>query len=127
MTMRRLRLPRIWRDEAGTSAVEFALVFPALIMLTLGSVNMSLLLYAVSTLHFAVEDTARWCSLNSSSCTTNTDVQTHTHYAGPAISPVFTLAAGGCSGKAVTGSATFRFQAGLLNRSVPISATACFP
>ena len=126
---RRTILPRFWRSERGATAVEFVLVLPVLVLLTIGVINASLMLYAVSTMHYATEDAARWCMINSSTCTTGT-VNTYavSRYAGPAMSPNFILASPAtCAGEQVTGAANFTFVTGLASITVPIASTACHP
>jgi Flp pilus assembly pilin Flp len=120
---RRPILPRFARHERGATAAEFALILPALLFLTLGVINISLMLFATASLHYAAEDAARWCMINSCA-----DVSTYAaaRYTGPAMSPVFTLTHPAC-GELVSASATFNLVTGLSNLSVPISAAACHP
>ena len=141
------RLARLWRDQAGSSALEFALVVPVLVALTLGAVNLCFLLYAQATLHYAVDDTARCmsvktfpvtgCTLTACSCETVAKAQAYAalRYKGPAISgltftPAFLQQCPSGSGSAlyskVTGAATYQLNAIVTNISVPMSATSCF-
>ena len=131
--IRRFRPRTFWRAELGSTAAEFALILPGLVMLTIGVINLSLMMYAVATIHFATEDAARWCMINSATCTTST-VNTYatSRYVGPAISPAFSLAAGatcgaGGSGEQVSATATYNFATGVADLSVPIKASACHP
>lgn len=122
------RILPFWRDRCGSALAEFALVLPAFLLLTLGTFNLSVLLYAMSTLHSAVESTARCVSLKLTACT---NVQTYgaSKYVGPSIGPTFVLTAAtpaNCGNK-ITGTATYLLVTGVANISVPISASACFP
>ena len=121
---RRATLTRFWHSELGSSAMEFVLVVPVMIMLTIGVINASLMIYSVATVHFAAQDAARWCVIHASTCAT--DLSTY-KYAGFA-SPTFTLTSPAtCAGQQVTGTATYTFVTGMANISLPISATACHP
>lgn len=120
----RASLTRLWRSERGSSAMEFVMVLPAMVALTIGVINAALLIYSVATVHFAAEDAARWCVIHASTCAT--DLSTY-KYAGFA-SPTFTLTSpANCVGRQVTGTATYTFVTGFTNISLPISATACHP
>ena len=122
----------LWRGERGNTAVEFALILPALVLLTLGTINLSLMMWAVSTLHYAVEDAARCGVVKTTICTSPATTATYAagRYKGPLMSPVFNSPAPNptaACGYQVTGSATYNFVTGLANIAVPISATACRP
>ena len=73
--MRPLR--RLWTGQAGASAVEFALVVPAFLALTIGALNLCIMLYINSTLHFAVDDSARCMSVKTTICDNVADTKTH--------------------------------------------------
>ena len=115
------------RDQAGASALEFALVVPIVVALTLGGINLCLLLYANTTLHYAVDDAARCMSVKTLVCTSPGATQTYAlaSYKGPAISPTFTAVAAAC-GSQVTGTATYQLNAVLVNFPVAMSAVSCF-
>jgi Flp pilus assembly protein TadG len=134
------------RSELGASAAEFALVAPVLITITLGIINMCLMLWAQTALHYSVDAAARYCALNA--CTTTTPASTLSrYYLGPTISGVnYTVVpsgqtvssvigncqlsgatASGVPGYLLKASGTYKFNAILVNFNVPIAATACFP
>ncbi|WP_374575617.1 TadE/TadG family type IV pilus assembly protein [Phenylobacterium sp.] len=117
------------RDERGASAAEFVLVLPLLVMLTLGVINAGLMLYTMATLHFAVEDAARCATVKVDCGGGDPDLvaaYAAAVYKGPTITPTFTLSRPGCGNK-VTGTANYVFTTGLVSRTVPISAEACYP
>ena len=121
----------IHRDD-GTSAVEFALVLGPFITLVMGGLGLGFVLWANTTLHFAAEDAARCGVVKTTVCTNNpADIVTYanSHYNGPNISPVFTATNSGCGAGSwtVTATATYPLNTGLVNLSVPLTATACFP
>lgn len=122
-------------DRRGAIAAEFALVIPVLVLLIFGVLHMSLMLYSVSRLHDATEAAARCAAVSPYICT---DVQAwaQSRYSGAAAASFTYSATGTCSydpstnaanGHMVTGTATYNFNAGLVNRDIPLSATACFP
>jgi Flp pilus assembly protein TadG len=126
------------RDEQGAAAVEFAMVVPVTVLLLLTIFHLSFAVYATSSLHWAVEQTARCAAvgqLNSGlSCgTTKSSAQTYAAsiYHGPLVSPTFVAAevtdstSGYC--RQVSGSGTYRIRLGVVNIDVPVSAQACFP
>ena len=123
------QLRRFRRSEAGASAVEFAIVAPIFIFLVLALINLSLLLYGVSDLHFAAQRAARCVAMNSSDgvVATNTCLtDAPSAYTGPSISASFVRTTVGC-GNTVTGSGTFALRTGLVTLDVPLSASACYP
>ncbi|HEX4710276.1 TadE/TadG family type IV pilus assembly protein [Phenylobacterium sp.] len=116
------------RDDRGATAVEFALVLPAFILMILGGMATATLGFAASSLHFAVEDAARCAAVKTTVCTNAAATQTYAaaRYQGPAISPVFTATTAGCGH---TVSATGVFSVNVIPQllNVPLSATACYP
>jgi Flp pilus assembly protein TadG len=113
--------------DSGTTAVEFALVLPALATLVVGGLSVGLLMYSVAGLHNAVEQAARCYSVNVSQCNTASAAQTYAqnNYYGVS-SPTFTASTVAC-GHQVSGTLTIAFNAAMANWSVPLTATACFP
>jgi hypothetical protein len=138
-----MRYSRIncWSDERGTEAVEFALVSPIFILLTIGIIYLCMALWAVGTLHYAVEAGARCASVKpldpqtlQPDCTDQPSTISYTlkHYVGP-ITPIFNYTPPNPNpppvscGYLVTGNASYVIDLGLTRVTVPISAMACFP
>ncbi len=121
-------IARFRRENAGATAVEFAIILPCFLALTFGTINLCVALYANTALHFAADDAARCESVKTTICDSAADTQTYAvnHYNGPNISPSFTATTASC-GNQVTGTATFQLNAILTNLSIPLSATSCFP
>lgn len=123
------------RDESGASAAEFALVLLPFLTLIFGILGLSMMFYANQNLHYAVESAARCASVEATSttCDTAAHIQAYAaaRYAGPTITPVFNYTVGGCGpaggGHTVSATATYPLTTGLVNISVPLGATACFP
>jgi Flp pilus assembly protein TadG len=123
---RHLKLLR--RDDRGTTAVEFAIIAPALIALLVGTIALSIGLFLIGSLHFAVEDGARCASVKTTTCSdaATTVAYTQSRYYGPNVSPTFTYAAAAC-GNSVSASINYSMNVGFRTFVIPISATACFP
>lgn len=128
MTARERIMARHWRDDRGTTAVEFAIIAPCVVMLLVGTVNLSLMLLSIGGMHFAVEEAARCASARPSVCTNSASIIAYaqTRYSGSLVSPVFTYAAAAC-GNQVTATITYDFNVGMFKQAVPLSATSCFP
>jgi Flp pilus assembly protein TadG len=115
------------RCESGSVATEFAMVAPAVVLLVVGTVCASLVVFSATNLHYAVEQAARCYSVNSTQCGSATNVQTYAQnqYRG-LNAPTFTASTPAC-GHQVAASVSILFNAGIATWNVPLSATACFP
>jgi Flp pilus assembly protein TadG len=116
----------IWRDERGATTAEFAMVLVVLFALVFGTIGLSFAVWAQETLQYATEATARCVAVSPSLCT---NVQSYgtSQYNGPNISPTFaSVAIPGCT-NGVQGTATFPLNAVLVQKSLSLSAQACFP
>jgi Flp pilus assembly protein TadG len=115
-------------DDHGTTAVEFAIIAPLIAMLLVGIPSLALMLFAIGSMHFAVEDAARCASTNTTSCGTTAAIITYAQgrYSGVLATPVFSHVVAACGNK-VTATVTFNFDVGMYKQSVPLSATSCFP
>jgi Flp pilus assembly protein TadG len=127
------RMRSWWADRSGAGAVEFVLVLPACVFLTIGAINLSILLFAVANLNNSVDDAARWASIQTTlngTAPTSTAVTTYAdgRYKGPGLTRtyVYTAAASGTCGHQVSVTATFKVITGIYNPTVPITATSCF-
>lgn len=111
----------------GAAAVEFAFVMPAFLALVIGAITGSILLYSNVSLQKAVEAGARCFSVSSGQCGNVTAAQTYaqSQYHG-VMSPVFTASTPSC-GHQVVGTVTLEIEAVVINLTLPLSATACFP
>ena len=128
MNMRAL-FPRAWRDARGIAAVEFAMIAPIFIVLIVGAFYLSLSLFLTGSLHYAVEQAARCASVKTTVCTDSgsTISYARNNYFGPGGStPNFSYALAPC-GNSVTASLNYVLDTGLIQFTLPVSATACFP
>jgi Flp pilus assembly protein TadG len=113
--------------DGGSTALEFALVLPALATLLTGILYAGLLLYSAASLHQAVEQAARCYSVNAGECSSGSETQTYaqSHYYGVS-SPTFTASTASC-GHQVSATVSIGLDAALASLNVPLSATSCFP
>jgi Flp pilus assembly protein TadG len=127
MSARSLQTALSLADDQGTTAVEFAIVAPVVIMLIVGIPTLSLMLFAMGSLHFAVEDAARCASARPSQCTDSAAIVTYaqSRYSGVLATPVFTHTSAACGNK-VSGTVTITFDVGMYRQPVALSATSCF-
>ena len=118
---------RILADRRGVTALEFAFVAPIFIALQLGTIYVSLMMFSVSALEYAVQEGARCASVQTSVCasTASTEAYTAMKYFGLGA-PVFTPTLASC-GNSVSASLSFSLQTGFAAYTVPLSASACFP
>ena len=116
------------RSGDGGAALEFALVIPAFIALTVGAMFTANLVFTVSSMHYATEAAARCASIQTTVCTSSSVIQSYatTHYAGPSVSPSFVYSTAGC-GHTVTGTVTYSLDLGSRTMSVPVSTASCHP
>jgi Flp pilus assembly protein TadG len=118
-----------WSDTSGSSAVEFALVLPAFLMLIVGGFYLALAGFAVSNMRNAAQAAARCASVNTTVCTNST---TTTAYAtnqliGTARTrATFTSTTASC-GHQVNGTMSYALNIGITTFTIPLSAQACFP
>jgi Flp pilus assembly protein TadG len=105
--MRRIDFPTRRASNSGTTAVEFALVAPVLILLTVGIFYLCVALFVAGSMHYAVEQGARCASVRTSICPNAgaTIAYTQSRYFAPGT-PAFTYAAAPC-GNAVSSSLNY--------------------
>lgn len=118
-----------WRDERGTTAIEFAIVGPVFMMMVIGIFYLCLTLLVVASMHFAVEEGARCASVRAAcSDEASTRAYTQTKYHGPSAMPDFNpINLQAPCGSLVSGSISYVMNLGLTQLTVPITASACFP
>jgi Flp pilus assembly pilin Flp len=118
-----------WKDERGTTAIEFALVSPLFVILTVGAVFLCLAIFTALSLRFAVKDGARCASVRTTQCsdTATTIAYTQSRYKGPGTMPNFTYDPAAACGRSVSGSINYVIYLGVKEITVPLTATACFP
>lgn len=135
-------LSHFLRDRRGVAAVEFALVLPAFLFFTLGAINLGALLFAMTSLHQAVEGAARYSSVTAAANGADPGqaavcAWAMSHYTGPHVfsttcagSPppfVYTASTTAPCAHVVTAAGSYKLFAGFLNKNLTLQAKACFP
>ena len=128
-------LGRFGSDERGGSAAELVLIMIPLIGLTLGTINLAMMIYTVANLHYATQEAARCATVRPTVCADSTTLATYAlkNYAGLTASPTFTLVvepktATVCpNGNYVTATANYHFVTGFTTTTIPLTANACYP
>lgn len=117
------------KDEHGASAVEFVLILIPMMILVFGFLNMSVMLYVFSTLHFASQDAARCASVKTDICSGTVATQAYAAgvYTGPGTGVGFVHTLDANCGNRVTGSVVYNFSTGVTNTPVTLTANACYP
>jgi hypothetical protein len=118
---------RFWRDQRGTSAVEFAVVVPVFLGLVFLVLNICVALWAEAALNFAVDQAARCMSVQRGVCDNVTDAVNQHPYIGPNITPTFSQAVGASCGYSISATATYVLNVGLTSVPLHLSASSCFP
>ena len=118
--------PTFTGDERGATAVEFALILPAFVLLVLGSIATADLGFTIASMNYAVEDAARCAAVRTSVCSDSatTIAYARARYAGLSISPVFTYSTAAC-GSTVSATATYSMSLIPNMASIPISVSSC--
>jgi Flp pilus assembly protein TadG len=119
--------------NAGTVALEYGLILPIMIGLMLGVIDISRLLWTVTSLNRAVEASARWGGINNTTAGV-TDRAVQEAWGINASAGDFTASVQAC-GVQVTANYAFDFlipwptsTGGLENNnSIQLTATACHP
>ncbi len=126
-----MKRTKIWRDQQGASAVEFALIAPVFFLFVFGIIAFGLLFWTQVGLQHGAEMAARCASINTTLCP-NSNPSAITNYALQQAlglnlpSSTFTYSTPAC-GNQVSASYTFEFP-DILNRSpLTLTAQACFP
>ena len=123
----RTLLARLRREDRGAAAVEFVLILIPMVMLTLGAINLSLMVYTVANLNYAAEDAARCLTVKKTTCTNTATTNTYARarYTGPGT-PEFATFSATC-GNRVVGTVDYVFTTGLTSTIIPLSSQACYP
>jgi len=118
------------RRTDGATAVEYALVLPALLLFVLGIIDVSRLLWTYTTLHRAVEAAARCGAVNEIDCVSSGQIQSYAAAQawGMTITPgAFTVSNPAC-GVQVQANYDFTFIIPWMlgSSTLGLRATACY-
>jgi len=121
-------IARLLRQSGGGAAVEFALAVPVLMAALLGVVEIGRMLWEQNALHYAVEEAARCMTIDTTVCSSTSATQSFAASASGVTfaTSVFTPLTVAC-GNQVTASYPFQFLTSLVNFSVTLTASSCFP
>jgi len=125
MTLSRLRT--LLRHDSGSSLVEFALVAPLFLALTVGLINFCILVYFNSVLHWAVDDVARCKAVGVCNSASLVSARETADFGFASLNPSFTGPTLVSCGYQVTATATYQLNAVLYNQPIVLNATSCFP
>src|SRR6266403_1526355 len=122
---------RFFKDKSGATALEFALVFPAVITFIIGIAQVGYLLWIDNLLHYSVETAARCSAVGSTTypCAGSDMATAAKNLFQQAVAltniPISTFTAlSPCSGSGLQGSYTVTF---LLVAPVTVTANSCYP
>lgn len=126
-------------DVSGSTAIQYAIALPILLMLVMGIMDTARVLWTYTTLQRAAAAAARCGAINATvkakggtpvACSTDTDIQNKAvaEAWGMTVSPsVFTVTTAAC-GKQVSVNYTFDFLIPwMLSPTVTLHPTACHP
>ncbi len=121
----------IWRDERGTTALEFALTAPAFFLFVFGIIGLGLMFWTQIGLQHGAEMAARCATINSTLCPTNNPSAITTYamqqaYGLSLPDTTFTYSTQAC-GNQVNASYTFVLPDILNVGPLTLTAQACFP
>jgi Flp pilus assembly protein TadG len=123
------------RSQRGTAAVEMAIVLPALMMFSLGLLDMGRLLWTYATLSHAVEAAARCGAINTATCGTTATIQAYAvsqAWGIPIANSAFTPSVATC-GEQVIGVMSYAYVlpwfygTGPAGNTSTLTATSCYP
>lgn len=117
------------RNDAGTTAVEFALILAPFLMLVVGGFYVALLTFTASSLRYAVEAGARCASVNTTTCSNSATTISYarTQFGAANASSVTFASRSATCGHLVSGTMNYTLSTPIRKIIVPLSAQACFP
>lgn len=124
------RLARMITREDGSSAVEFALVFPAFILMVVGTFETGRALWTQSLLNYAVQTAARCGAVDTTNCGSSTATVTYAvQNSAPLTIPShdFTVTSPSCGNQVAVAYPFTTVVPQLLPFNVTLSAQACYP
>ena len=120
---------KIWRDERGATALEFAILAPVFFLLIFGIIALGMLFWTQVGLQHGAEMAARCASINTIRCPDGNAVKNYALEQAFGLSlpaSTFTPSTPACGNK-VSASFAFVFPDILNLRPLTLTAQACFP
>jgi Flp pilus assembly protein TadG len=123
-----LLVRRIMRERAGTAAVEFSLIMPALLLLLLGIMEFGRAMWVQNALHYSVQQAARCASIDANTCGSSSQTTAFAaQQAGAGFTTaVFTVATPSC-GNQVSASYPIQLHIPFLDYALTLTAQSCYP
>lgn len=126
--MARMRPGSLLSDRRGTTAIEYAIILPALLLFLLGIMDTGRLLWTYSTLYRAAEAAARCGAVNVTDCASTTQIRNQAVAAAWGLTvdaSAFTVANQSC-GMQVSATYSFTFTIPGFS-AITLNPTACHP
>ncbi|HEY8570998.1 TadE/TadG family type IV pilus assembly protein [Phenylobacterium sp.] len=124
-------LPSLWGDRSGATAVETAMLLPALIALLLGVMETGRMAWTQAALTFAVQEASRCAAVRTDLCGSSLQIQTFAAQKVAALNvptSAFTVTPGAACGREVSARLDSGFLVYTLAPSAPaLTARACRP
>jgi Flp pilus assembly protein TadG len=126
------RLSRLAGDQDGVSILEFALIAPLLLTMTVGVIDFARMFYVRQGLEYATEEAARYFMLNPSAATTAVTTELRGKMPGtmgPSVNVAYADTAN-CNANStvtcttITATYSFSFVVGYLGAAKTLRATA---
>jgi Flp pilus assembly protein TadG len=122
---------KIWRDERGATALEFAILAPVFFLLIFAIIAFGLMFWTQVGLQHGAEMAARCASINATLCPTSNPSAITKYATQQALglslpASTFTYSTPAC-GNQVSASYTFQFPDILNLDPLTLTAQACFP
>lgn len=124
-----MKFIEVWRDDQGTSALEFALTAPVFFLFLFGIIEFGLLFWTQIGLQHGTEMAARCATVNSTLCPSSNAITSYAAQEAFGLSlptQTFTYSTPAC-GNQVSASYVFQFPEVLNLSPVTLTARACFP
>lgn len=125
-----MKIKRILRDQAGASAIEFALTFPVFLLILMAIAEGGLLMWTELGLQHGAEKAARCASVDASLCGNTSDVLNYAAQSSYGLNPppsVFSLTAKAC-GNEVSANLQHNLLLSVFGApSITVKAQSCFP
>jgi hypothetical protein len=112
--------------ERGSSAVELGIMLSVFLSMIFGIINVAMMLWTLSSLHYAAETAARYAAICSPSCSPAVTTYAANQYFGQNLSGSnpFTYNASGC-GNTVTAGYDYQLWPLIRTFTIRLNTSAC--
>ena len=124
-----MKFTTMWRDDRGTSALEFAMTAPVFFLFIFGIIEFGLLFWTQLGLQHGTQMAARCATVNPTLCPSDTAITSYAvqqAYGLTLPSQTFTFTTPAC-GNQVSATYAFHFPEVLNLSPITLTAQACFP